>query len=85
MLTLRSRRWPAWLLFLSPLAAGVLACCGLLLAAAGRDLLANETGPIAFTSNCDGNPDLYMMNVDGAGLVRLTNHPADDYEPDWGP
>jgi Tol biopolymer transport system component len=28
---------------------------------------------IAFTSDRDGNPEIYVMNVDGGGLRRLTN------------
>ena len=40
---------------------------------------------IAFTSNRDGNPEIYIMNVDGSGLRRLTNHPAIDTTPTWSP
>ena len=40
---------------------------------------------LAFTSNRDGNPEIYVMNVDGSGLRRLTNHPAIDVTPTWSP
>ena len=40
---------------------------------------------IAFNSNRDSNPELYVMNVDGTGLRRLTNHPAIDTSPTWSP
>ena len=40
---------------------------------------------MAFTSNRDGNPEIYIMNVDGAGVRRLTNHPAIDTTPTWSP
>jgi hypothetical protein len=40
---------------------------------------------IAFTSQRDGNPEIYTMNADGSGQVRLTNNPAHDDNPDWGP
>jgi TolB protein len=40
---------------------------------------------LAFTSNRDGNPELYIMNVDGSNLRRLTNHPAIDTTPTWSP
>jgi TolB protein len=40
---------------------------------------------IAFTSNRDGNPELYVMNRDGGGLRRLTSHPAIDTTPTWSP
>ena len=40
---------------------------------------------IAFTSNRDGNPELYVMNRDGSGVRRLTTHPAIDTTPTWSP
>jgi TolB protein len=30
-------------------------------------------------------PDLYVVNIDGTGLRRLTNHPASDTSPTWSP
>jgi TolB protein len=40
---------------------------------------------IAFTSNRDGNPEIYIMNRDGSGLRRMTNNPAIDVTPTWSP
>jgi len=40
---------------------------------------------IAFTSNRDGNPELYVMNPDGSGVRRITRHPAADTTPTWSP
>jgi TolB protein len=41
---------------------------------------------IAFASNrSDNNNEIYVMNVDGSGLRRLTNHPAADAVPTWSP
>ena len=40
---------------------------------------------IAFTSNRDGNPEIYIMNSDGSGLRRMTNNPAIDVTPTWSP
>jgi hypothetical protein len=40
---------------------------------------------IAFTSNRDGNNEIYVMNADGSGVRRLTNNPADDSYPSWSP
>ncbi len=40
---------------------------------------------IAFMSGRDGNPEIYVMNVDGSNLRRLTNHPAGDTTPTWSP
>jgi|GEM_PF-1585933 hypothetical protein len=33
---------------------------------------------IAFTTNRDNNYEIYVMNLDGSGLINLTNHPAND-------
>ena len=40
---------------------------------------------VAFNSNRDNNNDIYVANVDGTGVQRLTNHPAIDTSPTWSP
>jgi TolB protein len=40
---------------------------------------------LAFTSNRDHNPEIYVVNRDGTGLRRLTNHPEVDVTPTWSP
>ncbi len=40
---------------------------------------------IAFMSNRDENLEIYVMNVDGTGLRRLTTHPGIDTSPTWSP
>ena len=40
---------------------------------------------IAFTSDRDNNVDVYVMNADGTGLTRLTEHMAVDAYPAWSP
>ncbi len=40
---------------------------------------------IAFSSDRDGNTEIYIMNADGSGIVRLTDHPDSDMEPAWSP
>jgi len=40
---------------------------------------------IAFCTDRDGNPEIYMMNPDGSGQTRLTNNPAVDCAPAWLP
>ena len=41
---------------------------------------------IAFTSDREnGNFDIYVMNADGSGQTRLTDDPADDFNPSWSP
>ena len=41
-------------------------------------------GRVAFGSSRDGNAEIYAMDADGRGVVRLTQHPADDLHPAWG-
>lgn len=40
---------------------------------------------IAFQSFRDGNYEIYTMNTDGTGQMRLTNNSADDAIPSWSP
>lgn len=40
---------------------------------------------IAFSSNADGNFEIYLMNRDGDGMVRITRDAADDKNPRWSP
>src|SRR5947207_2850358 len=44
-----------------------------------------ENGKIAFASNRDGNWEIYVMNPDGTGQTRLTNHQASDENPAFAP
>ena len=46
---------------------------------------APSTAKIAFTSNRDGNSEIYVMNPDGNQQVNLTKHPAADFDPVWSP
>ena len=38
---------------------------------------------IAFSSDQEGNTEIYVMNPDGSNIVRLTHNLASDMEPDW--
>ena len=40
---------------------------------------------IAFTSNRDGNDEIYVMDPDGSNVKRLTHNDADDEWPSWSP
>ena len=40
---------------------------------------------IAFSSERDGNSEIYVMDADGGNLQRLTNHPDSDFHPSWSP
>ena len=38
---------------------------------------------VAFTSNRGGTQDIYLVNVDGSGLTRLTNDASHESELEW--
>jgi hypothetical protein len=44
-----------------------------------------ENGKIAFSSQRDGNAEIYIMNADGSEQTRLTNNPAAENFPSWSP
>jgi Tol biopolymer transport system component len=40
---------------------------------------------ITFTSKRDGNDEIYVMNANGSGQVRITDLSSSDAGPDWSP
>jgi TolB protein len=40
---------------------------------------------IAFTSNRDGRPQIFVMNADGTNLRKLSQGDTPDFEPTWSP
>ena len=46
---------------------------------------APETTKIVFTSQRDGNFEIYSMNPDGSDQINLTQHRAQDSAPVWSP
>jgi len=42
-------------------------------------------GSIVFSSQRDGNKEIYLMNADGTDPRRVTSNTADDYYPDLSP
>jgi Tol biopolymer transport system component len=43
----------------------------------------SRSGRIAFSTDRDGNNEIYTMSSAGKDLVRLTNYPGSDGEPQW--
>jgi len=39
---------------------------------------------IAFTSNRDGDREIFVMGADGSKPTNLTNNSVDDWAPHWG-
>jgi TolB protein len=70
----------ALLLALLPLLA--LSACG---DDDGSQYTAPPSGFIAFTSERDGNEEIYVMTGAGHDPVNLTQDPANDEEPAWSP
>ena len=42
-------------------------------------------GSIVFTSDRDGDPEVYVMNADTTGLRQLTHNTSPDEQPSWSP
>ncbi len=42
-----------------------------------------DGGYLAFTSDRDRDPELYLMRADGTGVTRLTRAPGADWLPRW--
>jgi Tol biopolymer transport system component len=45
----------------------------------------SENRLLAFTSDQNGNFDIYTMRADGSGMTNITNDPAHDNNPFWSP
>lgn len=45
----------------------------------------NSNGQIAFVSDRDGNPEIYVMNDDRSSETRITYNPTGDFNPAWSP
>jgi len=49
-----------------------------------RPALSPDQSQVVFVSNREGNQDLWLINLNGTGLVNLTNTPSVDEDmPDW--
>ena len=40
---------------------------------------------MAFHSDLRGNNDVYVINADGSGMRRISDHPGEDFDPEWMP
>jgi TolB protein len=40
---------------------------------------------IAFSSNADGDYEIYVMNTDGTGVTQLTDNTSSEFYPCWSP
>ena len=65
----------------------VLCRFGLVLMFVSYPIFANapKNQKIAFTSDRDGNNEIYIMNPDGTEQTNLTRHKASDFQPTWSP
>ena len=62
-------------------------CIGLLLLNSGvpTSAKAPKTAKIVFSSNRDGNWDIWTMNPDGSNPINLTQDASADFSPVWSP
>jgi Tol biopolymer transport system component/alpha-tubulin suppressor-like RCC1 family protein len=51
----------------------------------GAVVAATSPSRLVFTSDRDGNAEIYVMNADGSAQTRLTNSPGADASPSWSP
>ena len=51
----------------------------------GTPALSPDGTRLAYASERSGNAEIYVMNLDGAGLTQLTQDPAPDIMPSWSP
>ena len=42
-------------------------------------------GRIVFTSDRDGDYEIYVMNADGSGVTHLTDRSVRNHSPSWSP
>src|SRR3954469_10758550 len=66
-------------------AIALLMSCSVLIANAESVASADLQSRITFSSNRDGNLDIYTMQPDGSNLINLTHNPADDFGAAWSP
>lgn len=66
-------------------AGSLLAARDSLVALVQDQLATSPTPEIAFSSNRDGNFEIYTMTATGTGVTRLTTDPAIDRFPAWNP
>ncbi len=57
----------------------------LILAVALMSVAQGAQAQIAFSSDRDGDFDIYVMDQDGSNVIQLTNHPDVDANPVWSP
>src|SRR5438552_8160348 len=54
-------------------------------ASANDQAFSPDGSRIAFVTQRDGNPEIYVMNADGTGVTRVTNDPQVDGRPAFAP
>jgi TolB protein len=64
-------------------AASALLILGLAVSACGQ--ASTGGGEIAFTSDADGDVEVYAMHADGSGVHQVTDRPGEDSFPAWSP
>ena len=53
--------------------------------AAGCNVESSAHGRVVFASDRDGIPEIYVLDLQSQGLLRLTENGSLDTNPDWSP
>ena len=64
---------------------GAVAAAAAVATSAAQAVVPGDNGLIVFSSNRDGNYEIYVMNANGSRLRKVTNHPEKDDFPVWHP
>ena len=65
--------------------AHLILATGVALSLAALIVAIDAQAQIAFSSNRDGNYEIYVMDINGDNPQKLTNHPHADINPSWSP
>ena len=68
---------------------GLLCCLSLVAFGLNMSLSHAQPAPgahrIVFSSDSEGNEEIYTMDPDGSDVLMITDNPARDFAPDWSP
>lgn len=64
---------------------GLATSLGILVLAAACGGTGEVAGQVVFTTDRDGNNEIYKSNADGTNASRLTENMANDASPSWSP
>jgi Tol biopolymer transport system component len=64
---------------------GIVLCLLVLVVGVAGEDHSQQSGRVLFSSQRDGDYDIFVMNADGSGQTNLTNNSGQDFDPAWSP